>query len=195
MVSALAPLEAAFGLEAVLLSSMQAASGAGYPGVPSLDLMGNVIPFIRDEEQKVAEETRKVLGRFAGDSVILSPMRVSAACHRVPVADGHTEAVSVKLRAPARVEEIRAAFANWPAEANRLHLPSAPATVLLPHQAEDRPQPRLDLDEDGMIVHVGRVRPCEVLDFKFTVFGHNAERGAAGASVLNAELVRALGRL
>jgi len=199
MVTALAPLEAAFGIEAVFLSSMQAASGAGYPGVPSLDLMGNVIPFIRDEEEKVAQETRKMFGRLDGEEVTLSAMRVSAACHRVPVADGHTEAISVKLRAPATTEEVRAALAGWAARSSTSsglpRLPSAPGTVILLHEAENRPQARLDLDEDGMTVHVGRVRPCEVLDFKLTVLGHNAERGAAGASVLNAELARATGRL
>ena len=200
LVMALAPLHAAFGVEAVLMTSMQAVSGAGYPGVPALDMLGNVIPYIRGEEEKVEEETRKMLGALEGDSVELAAANVSALCHRVPVVDGHTEAGSVRLTgtpAPRLVQEVLAAFRSLPQE---LALPSAPLSPLVVHERPERPQPRLDLGEtaelaSGMTVHVGRVRECPVLGIKFTLLGHNAERGAAGASLLNAELALATGWL
>ena len=198
LVMALAPLHAAFGVEAVLMSSMQAVSGAGYPGVPALDILGNVIPYIRGEEDKVEEETRKMLGALSGEAVVPAAAHVSALCHRVPVLDGHTEAVSVRLAgdpAPGLVREVLASFRSLPQE---LALPSAPLPPLVVHDRPERPQPRLDLGENaepasGMTVHVGRVRECPVLGVKFTLLGHNAERGAAGASILNAELAVATG--
>jgi aspartate-semialdehyde dehydrogenase len=191
LVMALAPLQAAFGIEAVLMTSMQAASGAGYPGVPSLDILGNVIPFIAGEEEKVEAETRKMLD---------AEIPVSALCNRVPVVDGHSEAVSVRLRGNPSLDEVRKALTAWRPAIADLGLPSAPPSPLRLHEQANRPQPRLDLAEDwsaqsGMTVHVGRVRPCPVLGIKLNVLGHNAERGAAGGSVLNAELALANGTL
>ncbi|MGE0640580.1 MAG: aspartate-semialdehyde dehydrogenase [Thermoanaerobaculia bacterium] len=196
----LAPLDRAFGVEAAVMSSMQAVSGAGYPGVPSLDIVGNVVPYIRGEEEKVEEETGKLLGRRSGDSLRPHPAPISALCHRVAVLDGHTEALSVRLGGtptPAQVSDCLAGF-RGAAEGERL--PSAPAVPLAVHQRPDRPQPRLDLAEtgrrsDGMTVHVGRIRTCPVSGIKLTLVGHNAERGAAGASLLNAELAAVRGLL
>jgi aspartate-semialdehyde dehydrogenase len=196
LVMALAPLHAAFGVEAVLMTSMQAVSGAGYPGVPSLDILGNVIPFIRNEEPKVEEELPKMLGRFADGHVASAAMAVSALCHRVPVLEGHTEAVSVRLKGNPSLEAVREAWLSWRPEPQRLKLPSAPATPIHVHTQEDRPQVRRDVEADGgMSIHVGRLRPCPVLGLKFALLGHNTERGAAGGSILNAELAHAKGYL
>ncbi len=196
LVMALAPLHAAFGVEAVLMTSMQAASGAGYPGVSSLDLMGNVIPFIKGEEGKVEMETAKLLGRFEGSGVVEGPVAVSALCHRVPVLEGHTEAVSVRLKGDPSPEQVREVLAAWKPEPQRLGLPSAPAVPIRLHEAENRPQVRRDVELDGgMSVHIGRIRRCPVLGIKFSLLGHNTERGAAGGSVLNAELALARGVL
>ncbi len=196
LVMALAPLQVAFGVEAVLMTSMQAASGAGYPGVSSLDLLGNVIPFIPGEESKVEVETAKLLGRFQGDRVEDAPLAISALCHRVPVLDGHTEAVSVRLKGDPSPEQVREALSHWRPEPQRLALPSAPSVPIRLHEAENRPQVRRDVEQDGgMSVHVGRIRRCPVLGIKFTLLGHNTERGAAGGSVLNAELAQAMGLL
>lgn len=195
LVTGLAPLHRAFGVEAVLVTSMQAISGAGYPGVPALDIVGNVVPFIRGEEEKVEAETRKLLGHFAAGAVEPAPIVASALCNRVAVEDGHTEAVSVRLRGTPSLEAVRRALEDWRPEATRA-LPSAPERPLRLRPEEDRPQPRRDVEEDGgLTVHVGRLRVCPVLGVKFTLLGHNAERGAAGASVLNAELARAGGML
>lgn len=194
LVMALAPLHAAFGVETVLMSSMQAASGAGYPGVASLDLMGNVIPFIKGEEAKVEAETAKLLGRFLEGGVAEAPIAVSALCHRVPVLEGHAEAVSVRLKGDPSPEQVREALAAWRPEPQRLGLPSAPAVPIRLHEAENRPQVRRDVEADGgMSVHIGRIRRCPVLGIKFSLLGHNTERGAAGGSVLNAELARSRG--
>ncbi len=194
LVMALAPLHEVFGVEAVLMTSMQAASGAGYPGVSSLDLMGNVIPFIPGEESKVEVETAKLLGHFLGGRVEEAHLTVSALCHRVPVLDGHTEAVSVRLKGDPSPEQVREVLAHWRPEPQRLELPSAPSVPIRLHDAENRPQVRRDVEEDsGMSVHVGRIRRCSVLGIKFTLLGHNTERGAAGGSVLNAELAKAKG--
>ena len=195
---ALGPLHAAFGVEAVLMTSMQAASGAGYPGVPALDILGNVIPYIRGEEEKVEEETRKMLGALVGEGVVEATARVSALCHRVPVVDGHTEAVSVRLAGNPSLALVREVLASFRALPQDLGLPSAPQPPLVLHDRPERPQPRLDLAESaaavsGMAVHLGRLRECPVLGLKFSLLGHNAERGAAGASVLNAELAVATG--
>ena len=189
---ALAPLHAAFGVESVIMTSMQSVSGAGYPGVASLDILGNVIPFVRSEEGKVEEETPKLLGRLEADVIRPAAMSISALCHRVPVLEGHTEAVSVRLRGSPGPAAVREAFAAFRGEPQRLSLPSAPATPIRLHDAEDRPQVRIDVEEDGgMSIHVGRIRECRVLGIKFSLLGHNTERGAAGASVLNAELAHA----
>jgi aspartate-semialdehyde dehydrogenase len=196
LVMALAPLHEAFGVEAVLMTSMQAISGAGYPGVASLDILGNVIPFIRNEEPKVEEETPKMLGHFTGSAVALAPITVSALCHRVPVIEGHTEAVSVRLKGNPSLEAVREAFLGWKPEPQRLGLFSAPAVPIHLHTLEDRPQVRRDVEVDGgMSVHVGRIRVCPILGVKFALLGHNTERGAAGGSILNAELAHAKGYL
>lgn len=192
----LAPLERAFGVREVLATSFQAVSGAGYPGVSALDVLGNVIPFVRDEEEKLGQETRKLLGRLEGGAVIEADLRVSAACHRVAVVDGHTLAVSVRLQGDPSPEAVREVLASWRGEPQSLGLPSAPPSPIVVHDAPDRPQVRRDVDRDrGMSVQVGRVRRCEVLGIKYVALGHNAERGAAGASILNAELAIARGLL
>ena len=194
LVMGLAPLQQAFGIEKVFMASMQAISGAGYPGVPSLDILGNVIPFIRNEEGKVEEETPKMLGRFQGGSVEAAGFAISAMCHRVPVIEGHSEAVSVALRGNPPPEKVVEVFRAWRGDPRVSSLHSAPELPIRVHAAEDRPQVRLDVEKDGgMSVHVGRIRACRMLGVKFALLGHNTERGAAGASVLNAELAHSLG--
>ncbi|MEO8361061.1 MAG: aspartate-semialdehyde dehydrogenase [Vicinamibacteria bacterium] len=196
LVMGLAPLQQAFGIERVFMTSMQAISGAGYPGVPSLDILGNVIPFIKNEEEKVEEETPKMLGRFTGSAVEAAAFSISAMCYRVPVIEGHTEAVSVTLRGNPTPEQVTDAFLAWRGDARVSSLHSAPEVPVRVHTAPDRPQVRLDVEKDGgMSVHVGRVRKCNLLGIKFALLGHNTERGAAGASVLNAELAHAMGLL
>ena len=195
LVMALKPLAVAFGIESLFVSTMQAVSGAGYPGVPALDILGNVVPFIRNEEEKMIAETAKLLGSYADG--VLSPydLRMTAHCNRVMVEDGHTESVSLKLRSPATREQVLAAWRNWKPLAG-LALPSAPAQPVEYLEGEDRPQPRLDrMRGNGMATVVGRLRPCTLLDWKFTVLSHNTIRGAAGAALLNAELLHAQGRL
>lgn len=194
LVLALAPLHQAFGLEAVMMTSLQAASGAGWPGVSSLDLMGNVIPFIRGEEGKVEVETPKLLGQLCDGRIVPTPLLVSALCHRVPVLEGHTEAVSVRLKGNPSVEDVQAVYAGWRPEPQELGLPSAPTPVIRLHDREDRPQVRRDVEADsGMSIHIGRLRPCPILGLKFSLLGHNTERGAAGGSILNAELAKVRG--
>ena len=196
LVLALAPLQQRFGLETVMAVTMQAVSGAGYPGVASLDILGNVIPFIRNEEEKMEEETRKLLGQMNGTKVLPAAFAMSAQCNRVAVEDGHTESVSVRLAKKARPEEIIAAWSSFRSEPQQLKLPSAPEKPVVYLDASDRPQPRFDVDLGaGMTTSVGRLRPCGVLDWKFTVLSHNTSRGAAGAAVLNAELLKAKGYL
>lgn len=200
LASALAPLDAAFGLDAVMMTSMQAISGAGYPGVSALDISGNVIPYISNEEPKVESESNKILGRLlnssAGSAIVNAPFAVSATCTRVPVIDGHTLSVSVKLKNAATLEDARHVFSSFVPKTAPYALPSAPKQFLQLATQADRPQPRFDANvDDGMRVFVGRVRECPILDFKFVVMGNNIERGAAGASVLNAELALAMGAL
>src|SRR5438093_3086091 len=193
---ALGPLHSSFTVEKVLVATMQAVSGAGYPGVPSLDILGNVIPHISGEEEKMEMETRKILGRFNGEGIELADFSVSAQCNRVAVEDGHTESVSVKLAMRTTVEEIAALLDGFIGPPQRLGLPTAPERPIVVMKAPDRPQPRFDVNHSkGMAALVGRIRPCPVLDFKFTVLGHNTIRGAAGASILNAELLKAQGFL
>jgi aspartate-semialdehyde dehydrogenase len=190
---ALAPLRP-FGLRSCLVTTMQAVSGAGYPGVASLDVLGNVIPFIGGEEEKIESETRKILGTLADGGVLPHPVCVSAATNRVPVVDGHTEAVSVALEQKPQAAELRAAFDGFGAAPQRLGLPSAPAQPVLYLDQPNRPQPRFDAGRGrGMQVTIGRLRPCPVLDWKFVALGHNTVRGAAGAALLNAELMVAEG--
>ena len=195
LVMALAPLHRAFGVESVIVTTFQATSGAGYPGVPSLDILGNVIPFIAGEEPKMETETNKILGRMGSRGIESAGIAVSAQCHRVPVLDGHLEAVSVKLKRKASLKALIAALRGF-RPLDRLPLPSAPAEPLHVRDEDDRPQPRLDVDRaSGMGVTVGRIRPCAVLDWKFDALGHNTIRGAAGAAILNAELLAHAGRV
>jgi aspartate-semialdehyde dehydrogenase len=193
---ALGPIHQAYTIEKVFMVSMQAVSGAGYPGVPSLDILGNVIPFIAGEEEKVEIETRKILGKFSGQAVELADFPVSAQCNRVAVEDGHTESVSVKLSRKTSVEEIADLLRGFSGLPQKLQLPSAPENPFIVMEAPDRPQPRFDVNRsNGMATLVGRIRPCSILDYKFTLLGHNTIRGAAGASILNAELLKAQGLL
>ncbi len=195
LVLALKPLEQRFGIESLLVTTMQAVSGAGYPGVPSLDILGNVVPYIKNEEEKMEEETLKLLGKLAGGRVQPLNAKVSAHCNRVAVEDGHTECVSVKLRSKASSEDILEAWQEFGPLAG-LHLPTAPKQPVEFERAVDRPQPRLDrMRGAGMAATVGRLRPCGLLDWKFTVLSHNTIRGAAGAALLNAELLATLGKL
>jgi len=196
LVLALAPLHRAFTLETVMAVTMQAVSGAGYPGVASLDILGNVIPYIAKEEEKMEEETLKLLGVLNGAHVDPAPFAMSAQCNRVAVEDGHTESVAVRLKKKAAPEEIIAAWNDFQAEPQQLHLPSAPPQPVVYMTAADRPQPRFDCDLGaGMTTAVGRLRRCNVLDWKFTVLSHNTIRGAAGAALLNAEFLKAKGYL
>ena len=192
---ALKPLQDRFGIDALFITTMQAVSGAGYPGVASLDILGNVVPFIRNEEEKLQEEVAKMLGTRRPDGVEMLPAKVSAHCNRVPVIDGHMECVSVKLRTPATKDEILEAWSAFRPLDGR-ELPSAPEHPIVYLEGDDRPQPRLDVDRGrGMSTSVGRLRPCGLLDWKFVLLTHNVIRGAAGAAVLNAELLARLGRL
>ena len=196
LVLALAPLEKAFGLDTVMAVTMQAVSGAGYPGVASLDILGNVIPYIAKEEEKMEEETHKLLGRLNGSGIVMGGFAMSAQCNRVAVEDGHTESVSVKLKKKVKPEEIVAAWNDFRSLPQEMHLPSAPEQPVVYVTPSDRPQPRFDSDRgNGMTTTVGRLRPCGVLDWKFTVLSHNTIRGAAGAALLNAELLKAQGYL
>ncbi len=190
---ALAPLRR-FGLKAVVVTTLQAVSGAGYPGVPSLDIVGNVIPFIGGEEEKIETESQKILGCFKNGAVEPHPVTVSAHTTRVPVIHGHTEMISVSFEHAAERGEILEAFRTFAGRPQEARLPSAPREPLVYLEAANRPQPRLDVDRDGgMTVSLGRLRRCNVLDYKFVAMGHNAIRGAAGAAVLNAELMVAEG--
>jgi len=188
LVVALAPLHAAFRLERLFVTTLQAASGAGYPGVPSLDLLGNVIPFIAGEEEKMEAETRKILA--APD------LRMAAHCNRVPVVDGHLEVVSAAFQHAPSVEEALAAFAAFRGPGVVPTLPSSPELPIEVDARPDRPQSRLDAERGaGMAVPVGRVRACPVFDLRFALLGHNTIRGAAGAAIQIAELLQAEGRL
>jgi aspartate-semialdehyde dehydrogenase len=194
LVMALAPLHRRFGVEKVFVSTMQAVSGAGYPGVPSLDILGNVIPYIASEEQKMEEESRKLLGTLNGKSVIPANITLSAHCNRVAVEDGHMESVSMKLSKPATADEIINAWNEFRCLPQKLGLPSAPEQPVIYDPTPDRPQPRLDINRGrGMAATVGRLRPCNLFDWRFTVLSHNTIRGAAGAAILNGELLKAQG--
>ncbi|HVF55659.1 MAG TPA: aspartate-semialdehyde dehydrogenase [Pyrinomonadaceae bacterium] len=194
---ALAPLDARFGVEAVVATTMQALSGAGYPGVASLDISDNVLPFIASEEEKIESETRKIFGRpLKSGSVEQASFKVSAQCHRVNVSDGHMAAVRVKFARVPEVDELREAFASYRSLPQELRLYSAPERPIVVRAERDRPQPRLDRDAGrGMSVTVGRIAPDAVLDYRFVALSHNTIRGAAGAAILNAELLIATGRL
>lgn len=193
---ALAPLHAAFGVEATVATTLQALSGAGYPGVASLDILDNVVPYIASEEEKIEAETTKILGRFSDAKIELAPMAVSAQCHRVNVADGHMAAVRVKFARKPSLAELRESLASFRSLPQELGLYSAPATPIAVRDEPDRPQPKLDRDAgNGMTITVGRLNPDSVLDYRFVVLSHNTIRGAAGAAILNAELLIALNHL
>ena len=196
LVLALAPLHRRFQLETVMVVTMQAVSGAGYPGVASLDILGNVIPYIAKEEEKMEEETLKLLGALNGAGIVPAPFEISAQCNRVAVEDGHTESVSVKLKNRTEAAEITDAWTEFRGIPQEQHFPSAPEFPILYLESNDRPQPRFDVEAGkGMTTSVGRLRRCGVLDWKFTVLSHNTIRGAAGAALLNAELLKVQGYL
>ena len=193
---ALAPLHRAFGIEAVAVTTLQALSGAGYPGVASLDANANVIPFIDGEEEKIEREPKKILGRLEAGRVVDADFPISVSVNRVPVRDGHTESVFLKLKAKASLADVCAALESFRGEPQRLGLPSAPARPVAVRDERDRPQPIRDVEAGrGMTVTVGRLRPDPVYDVRFTLLVHNTVRGAAGAALLNAELLAATGRL
>ncbi len=192
----LAPLDRRFGVEAVQVTTMQAISGAGYPGVASMDILGNVIPYIRNEEEKMEEEVAKILGKLDDDHVEAHPMTISAQCNRVPVLDGHMQALSVKFAESATVDEVKLTLLAFEGLPQERALPTAPQRPIIVMEQPDRPQPARDVWlENGMSAVVGRIRPCNILDFKMIVLGHNTVRGAAGAAILNAETYHALGYL
>jgi aspartate-semialdehyde dehydrogenase len=196
LVMSLAPLERAFGLEKVLMTSMQAVSGAGYPGVPTLDILANVIPFIGGEEEKVERETRKLLGKMVDGQVKMGDFAVSAHCNRVPVEDGHTETISVALKVKATIQDLVEAWRAYRSLPQERDLPSAPKHPIIVREERDRPQPKFDLNvEHGMATVVGRVRECPVLQYKYVALSHNTIRGAAGGALLNAELMKSEGYL
>ncbi len=193
---ALAPLDQKFGIESVIATTMQALSGAGYPGVASLAISDNVLPFIESEEEKIEEETLKILGKLSGEMIDDAQMKVSAQCHRVNVSDGHLAAVRVKLKSPSEINDVKQAFSSFSALPQQLKLHSAPEQVIIVREEKDRPQPRLDRDAGkGMSITIGRLQPDNVLDYRFVVLSHNTIRGAAGAAILNAELMLARGNL
>lgn len=179
-----------FGLSQVVVSTMQALSGAGYPGVPSLDMIDNVVPFISKEEEKMEAEPLKILGSFDGKEVKNAGFQMSATCNRVHVKDGHLESVFVKLECEPTVEGVEAAFAGFRGEPQKLKLPSAPAAPIIVRKEQNRPQPRYDRDEGkGMSVVVGRIRKDPIMTVKYMCLGHNTIRGGAGAGILSAELM------
>jgi aspartate-semialdehyde dehydrogenase len=193
---AVAPIHERFGIAGAFVSTMQAVSGAGYPGVPSLDILGNVIPFIKDEEDKLESELRKFLGTVERDEISSASMRVSAHCNRVPVENGHTVCLSLRLRERASADDVIDALSEWKGDERAHGLPTAPPRPLVVEPAPDRPQPRRDVGRGaGMTVTVGRVREDPLFDVKLVAMGDNIVRGAAGASVLNAELMANCGML
>lgn len=192
----LAPLHEKYGVKRVFAATMQAVSGAGYPGVPSLDILGNVIPYIKDEEPKVEAEIRKFLGRRSASRIDDAAIVVSSHTNRVPVEYGHTVLMSVELDRKADPAEIEATLAGWRGASEACGLPSSPERPLIVASEPDRPQPRRDVNAgNGMSVTVGRVRHDPLFDVRLVALSHNIIRGAAGASVLNAELMAATGRI
>jgi aspartate-semialdehyde dehydrogenase len=195
MTLGLAPLKP-FGIERIICTTMQAISGAGYPGVASMDINANVIPFIGGEEPKMEMETQKILGEFVDGKFRPLAAKVSAQCNRVPVVDGHMVCISVQLAEKPGIAALRKAFDSYTSLPQQLNLPSAPPRPVIYMEQQDRPQPRRDAErENGMAVFVGRLRECPVFDYKYLACGHNTVRGAAGAAVLNAELMHSEGML
>lgn len=193
LVLALKPLHDTFGIEQVQVVTLQARSGAGYPGPPDEVIKDNALPYISNEEDKLETEPNKILGLFKDGVIEHAPFATSASCHRVDVMDGHLKAVSIRFKKkPESVDDIHASMRAFNEESAQLKLHSQPEETLIIHTAEDRPQPKLDRHVgEGMSVHVGRVRDCPVFDYKMSVLSHNTIRGAAGAALLNAELLAA----
>lgn len=192
----LAPLHQQFGVRRVFMATMQAVSGAGYPGVPSLDILGNVIPYIADEEPKIEVEVNKMLGFVSRGTIRPAPFALTAHANRVPVEHGHTVCLSVEFEQAAGADAVREALRGWTGAEVARGLPSSPARPLVLREEPDRPQPRRDRGEgNGMSVVVGRVRPDPVFHVKLVAMAHNIIRGAAGAAVLNAELMSVRGLL
>jgi len=192
---ALHPLHRRWGVQRVMVTTMQAISGAGYPGVPSWDILGNVVPYISDEEEKMQTETQKILGQLTQGRIEMAPFTVSASCNRVAVVEGHTESVSVEfVDKPQSLDEVVAVLRQFRGLPQERNLPFAPPEPLVVFEENDRPQPQRDVDTyNGMATLVGRLRSCPVLHVKFTLLGHNTVRGAAGAAILNAETLVELG--
>ena len=196
LVLVLKPLADAFGLEKIFVVTLQAISGAGYPGVASMDIQGNVVPFISGEEEKMEAEPQKLLGKWDGTRFVDAGLGLSAHCNRVPVVDGHLECVSIGLKKIASLDEVREALRNFEVDAELASLPSAVRHPVIVLDEENRPQPRRDVNAgNGMAAVVGRVRECPLLDVKLALLSHNLVRGAAGAALLNAELLAARGFL
>ena len=194
LVLVLKPLADAFGLEKIFVVTLQAVSGAGYPGVASLDILGNVVPFIGGEEEKMEEEPQKLLGRWDGSRFVEAGVGISAHCNRVPVENGHLECVSLSLKKIATLAEVREALRDFTVSEELAALPTAVKNPVIVLDEENRPQPRRDVDAgNGMAAVVGRVRACPLLDVKLTLLSHNLLRGAAGAALLNAELLASRG--
>jgi aspartate-semialdehyde dehydrogenase len=191
-------IKAGYGVGRIFVTTLQAVSGAGYPGVPSLDLIDNVIPYIAGEEEKSEREPLKILGTLKNNGIEnAAAPRISAHCNRVPVSDGHTACVSLEFAgSKPSVEEVKQIWASFPALPQELDLPTAPKRPIILREEPDRPQPRMDRDADkAMAVTVGRVRPCNLFDLRFTALSHNPGRGAAGGGILNAELLKVKGYL
>ena len=194
MVLALKPLLDNFGLEAVNVVTMQALTGAGYPGVASLDIIDNVIPFISGEEPKLESEPLKIFGTFIKNKIVNNEIKISAQCNRVAVLDGHMECVQVRLKNKATIEEIKSAWENFSSEPQKLNLPTAPLKPIYYFEEDKYPQPRIHRNLDkGMAVSIGRLREDPLFDYKFVVLSHNTNRGAAGGALLCAELMKAKG--
>ena len=196
LTTALHPLQRAFGLSKVLVTTLQAVSGAGYPGLPSLDIIDNAVPYIGNEEPKLESEPLKMLGRYRDGAIEAADFVLSAHCNRVATRDGHLECVSVELRRQPSLESLAEAFSTYSSLPQELGLPTAPMPPIVLRMEQDRPQTRLDRDAgNGMAVSVGRLRSCSILGYKFVALGSNTMRGAAGGSILNAELLKAQGLL
>ena len=190
LVLALKPLADAFGLKRMIVTTMQAISGAGSRGVASMEILDNVIPYIGGEEQKTETEPLKILGRLSNGAIVPADFKVSSHCNRVATHDGHMETVSVELEKRASLEEVRRVLEEFSGEPQRLNLPSAPKHPIIVRDEPNRPQPRLDREaEHGMATVIGRLRPCNVFDYRFVLLGHNTIRGAAGGNILSAELL------
>lgn len=190
LATALKPIINQWGVEKAHVVTMQAISGAGYPGVPSFDILDNVIPFISGEEEKVETEPLKILGSLHNKGIVPYPMQISAQCNRVAVMDGHMACVSVKLKQKASAEEMIRAWREYRAAPQIMNLPMAPKSPLIYLEDEKHPQPKLHRHLDkGMVVSIGRLRPCSLYDWKFVILSHNTIRGAAGCAILNAELM------